>query len=456
MIQFANRTSTNFQRRLTLGFAATVAVTALIAIASTFLLRDALQNKDQIIYDYGQDLILTERLRYLAEKKISLFRGYFLTGLNDFLSDIPSQQKEFADVIDQLKKTATPAELEELESIRQISFDYDRAVTTMVGRKQAGESLKQLVPDLISVVRPFRKSYEEKLTELVDLESGELDIAKIDSKHITQRSFILIAAITAIALALAGALAFVLGRTLTRIYQGALRATRLREEMLGIVAHDLKNPIASVRMSTQFIKRSLASPKGENLLEPALERIDRVTHRMERLIEDLLVVDKIESGIFSLNFKKEDLSSLLSDIADSTKPLADEKNIRFVAEVPSHLGQAVCDRDRLMQVFSNLLGNAIKFTPQSGTVAIEATAFDGEVLVTVKDSGPGIPPEQLPHLFDRHWQAEETSQKGNGLGLYIVQNIVKAHNGEISVTSYPGQNTIFQVQIPREQALIRD
>jgi signal transduction histidine kinase len=103
-----------------------------------------------------------------------------------------------------------------------------------------------------------------------------------------------------------------------------------------------------------------------------------------------------------------------------------------------------------MQVFSNLIGNAIKFTPADGSVYFETTACNGDVIFVVKDTGPGIPADQFPLLFERRWQAKTTSQKGNGLGLYITKRIIQAHHGRISVKSEPGQETTFQIELPRQ------
>lgn len=446
--------SKSFQRRLTIGFATTVAVTALIAIAATFVLHDVVANKDSVIYNYGQDLILTERLRYTAEKKISLFRGYYLTRADFFLQDLQENQKQFEETISQLRENATPEEREDLDEILKLNKEYDAINQELIEKMQKGEQVEQLALEIAAKVRPFRQKFEIELTKLVDIESKQLEDAKAESIQSTQRNFILIAVITAVAILLSGILAFVLSRTLNQLYQRALRATRVREEMLGIVAHDLKNPIASVGVISALMKRSLLSPGDSKRLIPTLDRLDRVTDKMSRLIDDLLVVDKIESGIFSLALKTEDVKAILADVVDSFSPIAQERSIDLKTNFANDLGEIHCDRDRLHQVFANLIGNALKFTPTGGTITFKAEKIGQQVSFQIEDTGPGIPAEQLPRLFERHWQAKETAQNGNGLGLYIAQNIVRAHGGDIGVTSSRGKGAAFAFHLPVKPTLV--
>ena len=459
MANFSNASSRSlqsksFQRRLTIGFATTVAVTAVIAIAATFVLHDVVANKDSVIYNYGQDLILTERLRYTAEKKISLFRGYYLTHADFFLQDLEENQKQFESTVEQLRLNATQEERDDLDAILKLNQEYDSINQELIGKMQKGERVEQLALEIAAKVRPFRQKFEVELTKLVDIESNQLESAKAESLQITQRNFILIAVITAGAILLSGILAFVLSRTLNQFYQRALRATRVREEMLGIVAHDLKNPIASVGVISALMKRAIQSP-GDNIqLIPTLNRLDRVTGQMSRLIDDLLVVDKIESGILSLALKTEDVKTILADVLEFFLPQAEERRIQLKTNFETDLGELQCDRDRLYQVFANLIGNALKFTPIGGVITVTAKKAGSQVSFEIDDSGPGIPAEQLPRLFERHWQAKETAQNGNGLGLYIAQNIVRAHGGEIAAVSTLGKGSSFRFYLPVKPTLV--
>jgi signal transduction histidine kinase len=450
MATYGIKTSPTFQRRLTVGFTATLAVTAFIAVASTFLLHDVINQKDLVIYDYGQDLILTERLRYLGEKKVAMFRGYYITRDKVYLDDIGKETDQFHDIIQQLYHTASPLEAKGLDELVELFRKYDETNAHVLERLQRHNTPRALLEDLVKNVRPIRQAFEAKMSELVAADSDKLDRAKRASMRVSQRSSVLIAVIAATALGLAAILAFVLGRTLNELYQSALRATRLREEVLGIVAHDLKNPIMAIQMNSRLLMRAAVTPNGAGKMAPVMDRIDRATHQMQRLIDDLLIADKIESGIFTLDLKKESLSQLINDAAESARAQAQESGVKFETRFSPNLGDITCDRDRLMQVFSNLLGNAIKFTPLGGQVIFEVTAFRGDILLIVKDTGPGITSSQMPLLFERRWQAQSTSKMGNGLGLFIAKSIVKAHRGEITVESHPGHGSAFRVEIPRQ------
>jgi signal transduction histidine kinase len=431
------------------GFAATLAVIAFIAAVSTLLLHDVITQKDLVIYDYGQDLILTERLRYLAEKKVSLIRGYYITHEQSFLDEIPVQTQQFNDIVHQLLQTATPEETANLNDLTELFRGYHKANAEVLDHLKKGEADAAILNELARKVRPFRQAFQAKLAKIVKSDSDKLDRAKQDSLRISHRSFVLIAVIAATALTLAAILAFMLGRTLNNLYQSAVRATRLREEVLGIVAHDLKNPITAIQLNSRLLMRAAKSADSPKDVGRLMERIERVTHQMQRLIDDLLVADKIESGMFAINCQIENVSLLLSDAAQAARALAQQKQIKFETRFSPNLGELVCDRERLMQVLSNLLGNAIKFTPEKGVVVFEVIGLNDDILFVVKDTGPGITPKQMPHLFERRWQAQASAQKGNGLGLFIAKSIVKAHRGKITVESTPDEGTIFRVEIPR-------
>jgi signal transduction histidine kinase len=172
---------------------------------------------------------------------------------------------------------------------------------------------------------------------------------------------------------------------------------------------------------------------------------------MQRLIQDLLDVTKMENATLSIKHEDIDCAQLANEVVASHTPIAAQKHIAFQPSIDSPLPHVCGDHDRLVQALGNLLGNAFKFTPESGTVRFEAKRSDNAVQFRVIDSGPGIPPGDLPHLFEPFWQSKKTAHLGAGLGLKITRAIVEAHGGSIHVSNEPGGGACFMFDVPGDQ-----
>jgi signal transduction histidine kinase len=169
---------------------------------------------------------------------------------------------------------------------------------------------------------------------------------------------------------------------------------------------------------------------------------------MERLISALLDVARIEAGSFSIRHEHVDVRALIYETLELFKPQAHERELNISSEIPADVPPLSGDRDRLVQVLSNLLSNALKFTAAGGRVWLRAGTVDGAVRISVEDSGAGISAAHLPHVFDRYWQVDRLSRNGAGLGLAICKGIVEAHGGRIWVESTVGCGTTFHFTIP--------
>jgi len=232
----------------------------------------------------------------------------------------------------------------------------------------------------------------------------------------------------------------------TREKEKALAAAQTREDVVAIVSHDLKNPLASISLATQLIRR--LGPDEFSRIHALSERVQHAVGRMQKLIADLLDSAKIEGGTFSVEKFREDPKAVLLSGIDGIRDLIEAKLQHFDVEIAEDLPEVACDFARMDQVLSNLIGNAIKFTPRGGTVRLCAVRGKEGVLVSIHDTGLGIPPEQLPKVFDRFWQSEATRQMGSGLGLSIVKGIIEAHGARIWVESAVGRGSIFSFIIP--------
>ena len=237
-----------------------------------------------------------------------------------------------------------------------------------------------------------------------------------------------------------------------RLYHEARQAIQARDDVLAVVSHDLGNPLSAIRIGTSLLLRSVPPEERGKGGWAHLEGIRHSAEQMERLVNDLLEVKRIEAGHLALERARHTAEALIDETLELLQPIAQDRDVALVSAVQP-AGTAIrCDRERMLQVFSNLVGNAIKFTPGGGRVRIDARGTAAEVVFSVVDTGKGIDREHLPHVFDRFWQAHRNNREGIGLGLAIVKGIVQAHGGRIWVESEPGVGTAFHFALPSEPA----
>ena len=232
-----------------------------------------------------------------------------------------------------------------------------------------------------------------------------------------------------------------------RLYRASVDATELRDHVLGTVAHDLRNPLSTILLNAAALTRR--GPDPERRSQKRSEAIHRAARRMNRLIQDLLDVAVMESGQLTIEPAQLAARDLIVGAVDMQKPLASSSSLELRVELDRDLPDIWGDRDRILQVFENLIGNAIKFTKAGGSITVGAASQDHEVIFRVADTGSGIAPENLPRVFDRFWQASKAGGLGAGLGLPITKGIVEAHGGRIWVESTSSRGTTFSFTIPQ-------
>jgi signal transduction histidine kinase len=177
-----------------------------------------------------------------------------------------------------------------------------------------------------------------------------------------------------------------------------------------------------------------------------LDIIHRAATRMNRLVTDLLDISLVEAGKLHLEKVRLSVRALVAEAEESQRALASSVELRV--DVATDVSDVWADHDRILQVFENLIGNAIKFTAPGGRIAIGAARADHEIVFRIADTGCGIAPDALPHVFERFWQATKSDRRGAGLGLAIVRGIVEAHGGRVWVESTLGEGTTFSFALP--------
>jgi signal transduction histidine kinase len=203
------------------------------------------------------------------------------------------------------------------------------------------------------------------------------------------------------------------------------QSIRARDEVLGIVAHDLRNPLNVITTASSMLHQRLPDMRARR----SVERILRAAQRAEHLIDDLLDVSAIESGHFSVEKRHFDAAAAVLAAIEMQQGLAAGSSVILASDLTPGLPPIQADGERILEVLENLVGNAIKFTPAGGTITIGARAHNAELVLWVKDTGAGVAPELIPHMFDRFWQAAKGDRRGAGLGLTICRAIVDAHGG---------------------------
>ena len=235
-----------------------------------------------------------------------------------------------------------------------------------------------------------------------------------------------------------------------RLYAAAQDAITVRERVLAVVSHDLRNQLGVVAMAAELVARRAPPSTGAQELQKPVETIRRTTGAMQHLLGDLLDMASIEAGRLSVEQQSLEITPILEEACETHEAIARAKGLGLRAEFDVDGVTVLADRKRILQVLGNLLGNAIKFS-ESGSVTLSASARDTEVVIAVTDTGPGVPPSERDAIFEpyRTIQREREGPRGSGLGLHIAKGIVTRHDGHMWVDSEVGRGSTFFFTLPR-------
>jgi signal transduction histidine kinase len=458
-----------FERRLYLGIIIIVIGFVPIILGSFFALHHIVHEQKDVVSTNVQKLLLAERLRYIDSIESSLMPIYVLTGESSVIKDFEIRNRQFDDLAMQL----LDAEQAEggrdqtrvlISEIRRLSKSLRAFSSPGIQLRQSGASLELVNQYFDQNTGPLVGDLQEHLRVLVNDEAAELDAAK---RHVATTVNWTIAGLSLLSF-FALALVVLIGRLLSKIisqkrsfdetqqelFENERHLSLARKETVEVVSHDLKNPLSTIKMSLELMFELInepVTPQNFQDFEEGLQIAKRSADSMERLIKDLLDHAKIEAGHLDLERKENDLAAMVSDLVLRFKPLAKNKGISLLNSTGGAKLVANCDPGRIEQVLSNLLGNALKFTPDAGQITIDARIQGSGILITVADTGAGISPTDIGHIFDRFWQVRATSRNGTGLGLAISKAIVEAHGGEIKVESEIGKGSKFAILLPMKQ-----
>jgi signal transduction histidine kinase len=402
------------------------------------------------------EITRVERLRWLATVIVASGRGYLLAGEPALFAQVQDSRVEFNRSLDGIRTEDLSQEG------RALAHDAEGAARRFVGTQQGLIDARQASTDPAGLAARFEtellpssRELDKSLTRLVKYKQRVMRNHYAEAKEargqLAQRLYGLLAVLVLASMGVAWRFSRRLGVAFGR-EQDAVRAARkaiaARDELMGIVAHDLRNPLSAITMRAALMHKSADS----DLTRQQAKSIEKVAMRMEYLIQTMLDVTTLEAGKFTVNVARCAVAELLRDTADMFGALAASKQVRFEHTAKEPGLWLLVDRERVLQVLSNVIGNALKFTPQGGQVTLSVEREGAMARFGVLDTGPGIAPDNLPRVFERFW-TRTPGKKGTGLGLFIANGIVEAHGGRIWVESELGRGTRFFFTLPIAEAV---
>jgi signal transduction histidine kinase len=392
-----------------------------------------------------------ERLRWMGEGIVATGRGYLISADPLFLTALEHALSNFDGGIQALTHEASDAKTVVLVAAIASDAKAFRDRQELLVASMKTDDVPMLARRFEAELVPLQRTLSASLDRLIDYKESAIDnVYKRVAYERTRLRTSLHALLGVLVLASIAIAAFI-ARALVRSYQKeqlaldtSRKAVAARDEIMGLVAHDLRNPLSAILMRAALIREG-----AENAtITKHAAGIESVVQRMDALIKTMLDVATIESGHFTVKPERCNAASLVDTTVEMFGGLADQKQIKLDPELVAPNTVVRADRDRVLQVLQNLVGNAIKFTPPGGRVSIAVEPERDGVRFRIADDGPGIPTENLASVFDRFWKREAGGTKGTGLGLFIAKGIVEAHGGRIWAESIPGDGAVFSFTLP--------
>jgi signal transduction histidine kinase len=402
------------------------------------------------------EITRVERLRWNAELIVSSGRGYLLAGDPSLLAQVQDSREQFSQNIDRLRtQELTPAGRVLADEAQEAALRFIRQQQGLIDARQQAAEPRALARRFEAELLPLSRELNQSLSRLVDHRQARLrehyEQAGHELAQMALRLYGLLGVLLIAAIGIAGYFARRLGGSFQKermALESARKALAARDELMGIVAHDLRNPLGAITMKAALMRQNAESDRTRQ----QAESIENVAMRMEYLIKTMLDVTTLEAGRFTVEVGRCAVAELLRETEQMFSALAASKQVRFEQGTKEPGIALLVDRERVLQVLSNLIGNALKFTPPGGHVTVSIEREGPMARFGVLDTGPGIAATNLPRVFDRFW-TQAPGKKGTGLGLFIAKGIVDAHGGRIWVESEPGHGTRFFFTLPiAEQA----
>lgn len=447
--------SLTFETKAKLGYALLALLLATGMAYAIHRLSGVADDQVEYLRSEENEVTLVERLRWNSELLISAGRGYLISGDPALFSDVQAAKKRFDASVRVLRnQTLSPMGHELVTSVQHSAARFAQAQQQLLDARRRGEDVSSLITRFDTELLSQSQVLDQALDDLVDFKESTLVNVYARARQARARLELglygLLGGLVLAGVGIAWYFAKQLGRSYRQEHQ-ALAAARdavaTRDEVMAIVAHDLRNPLGAIMMRASLMRDESTVPKTRE----HADLIVNTSARMDYLIKSMLDIATLDAGRFALLQVPCAVDELLSEACELFEPIAAAKHVTLDSKATEPRMIIHADRERVLQVLSNLIGNALKFTPRGGHVTLTAVRQSDLVRFTVADTGPGIPADRLAHVFERFWKGEPIpGVKSTGLGLFIAKGIVEAHGGRIWAESEAGQGARFMFTLPLE------
>lgn len=451
----------NMDRKYLLGFVVFFLLVAAFGAASIVSLARGTSEQAERVARQVQKAVLAEKISALYDFQLALLPALALKASNGQLERIEQNHREFAALIAKLEVLSGNEDalslIREIQKSERETFGFAESILQK-RRFPKGPPIDEAALRDLLASRPFE--IDKQLDQLTSRMDRRLVDVQQDARRVSAEHLQVAGALSVLALIFLGVIAGLLAHSArakrreavlqNRLLSNERRLSLARKEIVEVVAHDLKSPLATMEMSLRILQEDPRSQDGESKM--GLEIAERSVLNMNQLIQQLLDNTKIESGNLVLEKEPCLLKKLAHLYVEPMRLVAREKSLDYRVSFPSGDESLLCDEMRLGQVLSNLIGNAVKYTPPGGRVQISAESLPSGWLFKIENAGAVIPSEVLPHIFDRYWQPRSSQKQGAGLGLAICKGLVEAHGGTIRVESAPEFGTRFSFFVPELSA----
>lgn len=421
-----------FRTLLVTGIGALVVVTLFCGVMAAMTLHVTTKSAERVTNRVVDDLEALHAVRLGAEKLVAAGRGLLLTGDESDRVQLARVQADLDRSLDELRNRDRSELGTRISIVEQSAMEYAHAVVVAVDNRSLRE------PDLT----PFRTKLETAMDDLTDREQDDLTDASAQAGRVVRAVGITTLLGCLLGVAIGVVLAVYVSRRLSGQFEREQAAAYSRKELLDIVSHDLRSPLNSIMLGLDIVKEGRITDRTVSIIAQSAER-------MQRLVNDLLDASRAELAQLELEIESIEPRAICESSRAQFEDLSRAAGLTIETSC-SATGKLECDRQRIGQILSNLIGNAIKFTKSGDSIRLDVTGDNDRVRFSVRDRGPGIPESEQARMFEAYRQGSQTSHRGGiGLGLYICKKLVEAHDGTIGVTSTEGQGSTFWFELPR-------